>query len=254
MDPGVFAVVSSSLVQQRRLEILANNLANLNTVGFKSDTPIFQVGSVSELKGGEGVNNTVVEQTSWVDSATDFSQGPMTRTNNPNDVALNGHGFFVLQTPAGVRYTRSGQFTTDSQGELVSKDGFQVLGKGGVPIRIEPSRIGRAGMVINSEGEVRVEGQLLGQIDVVDFPRPYRLEKRGNSLFEAITPDQETIPVPNTVFVQGSLEGANVGAIEQMVALIEVARLYESYQKILQSFDDMDNRAVNDLGRVGGAG
>ncbi len=254
MEPGAYAIVGSALMQQRRLELLANNLAQINTPGYKADTPIFRVydgetGAVVSEQFNQ-FETQVVEQSQWQFTHIDFSQGPAQLTNNPLDLALNGDGFFVLQSPAGPRYTRSGSFTLNGQGELIAPQGWPVLGQGEVPIRINNADNTNGGIFINYAGQVISNGVVAGQIKIVDFPKPYVLEKKGFSSFAPIDPEAQTTTLQNTKIQQGYVEGSNVNAIGEMTKLIEISRLYESYQKMLQSFDEVDQTAVNDLGNV----
>lgn len=254
MEPGAYAIVGSALMQQRRLELLANNLAQVNTPGYKADTPVFRVydgetGAVASERFHQ-IDGQVVEQSQWKFTHIDFSQGNTQLTNNPLDLALNGDGFFVLKSPDGPLYTRSGRFTLNGQGELIAPQGWQVLGQGDVPIRIENADNTNGGIFVNDSGQVISNGVVAGQIKIVDFPKPYALEKKGFSSFAPVGPEAEITTPPDTKISQGYVEGSNVNAIGEMTRLIEISRLYESYQKMLQSFDEVDQTAVNELGEV----
>jgi len=251
VEPGAYSIVGSALLHQRHLEIATNNLANMNTVGYKAERPLFRL-DANFLPPGEfpHLGKDAIQRSLWSRTHIDFTQGNIKQTGNPLDVALNGPGFFVLQTPDGPRYTRAGQFKLNGAGDLISPEGWPVLARGGNPIRLAGAALAGAKILIGGAGEVQVGGQAVGQLDVVDFPAPYRLEKRGGATFALTDPDARSTPVAAPRIVQGALEHSNVGSVAEMVGLIETARLYEAYQKILQSFDDARGRAVNDLGRV----
>lgn len=249
MEPGAYSIVGSAMMQQRRLEIISNNLAQVNTVGYKSETPVFRT-LITEGDAATPPNHRDgVQRMEWQLTHTNYSQAPLRTTNNPLDLAINGSGFFVLQTPRGPYYTRAGNFTLNSSGEITSKEGWKLLSKGGTPIRLDGASITSGNITINGEGTVQVEGVPVGQINIVDFQKPYRLERKGSAAFTPL--DLNDIPVQSTTaqVVQGSLEMSNVEAVTQMISLIETARLYEIYQKTLQAFDETDDRAINDLGR-----
>ena len=253
MEPGAYAIVGSALLQQRRLELLANNLAQINTPGYKADTPVFRIyESTTGAETGQSnqFGSAVVQQSAWKFTHTDFTQGPANLTDNPLDLALNGDGFFVLQSPDGPRYTRSGRFTLNGEGQIISPQGWPVLGQGDAPIQIPNVDSTSGGIFINATGQVISNGAVAGKIKIVDFTKPYALEKKG---FSSFAPVDETVAITtpeNTKIQQGFIEGSTVNAIGEMTKLIENSRLYEAYQKMLQSFDEVDNTAVNDLGKV----
>ena len=247
MDPGAYTIVGSALLQQRRLEVLSNNLAQANTVGYKTEIPTFKTVS-NELSLEEfPLLESVAEQMEWRGTYIDFRQGTVKKTGNNLDVALNGPGFFVVSAPEGERYTRAGNFTLDKDGQIVTKEGWPVLGTGGAAIRVETATLAQGEIVITSDGEVRVGVQLSGKLNVVDFAKPYFLERRGSSTYVPINPEAQPQTVESPQITQRSLEVSNVSPISEMVNLIEVARLYEIYQKILQSFDEVDATAINEI-------
>ncbi len=251
MEPGAYAIVGSALLQQRRLELTANNLAQINTPGYKSDVPVFRIydnGTLSEQSNQ--FNTAVVEQSTWKFTHIDFTQGEIKVTNNPLDLALSGDGFFVLQSPAGPQYTRSGRFTLNGDGTLIAPQGWPVLGTNGAPIRIPNVNSTSGGIYINNSGQVISNDAVAGQIKIADFPKPYAFEKKGFSSFAPVDRKLEPIAPKNTQIHQGFIEGSNVSAIGEMTKLIEISRLYESYQKMLQSFDEVENTAINNLGEV----
>jgi flagellar basal-body rod protein FlgG len=245
MNSGLYAALSGGLASMKRMDVLANNLANSNTTGFKKGSIQFE----SVLTGvSEGTDRS--EESSAAPGlvselyGTDFSAGPVKKTGNTFDLALDGDGFFVVNTPEGKAYTRQGTFRIDASGKLVTSGGFEVLGRG-APILINGGTVS-----FDSEGKMFVEGIETGAIDVVDFPKPYDLKMIGSSLFMPNEEGAAGQPATKTVVIQGSLEESNVSTIEEMVRMIETTREYEACQKAIQNYDSLTGKAVNELGKV----
>jgi flagellar basal-body rod protein FlgF len=219
--------------------VLANNLANVSTAGFKQDNLTLKEGA-SEPGSAGTVAGGAHNITHW----TDFSQGAIHETERPLDVALTGSGFFVVQTPAGPRYTRAGALSVNAQGNLVSAGGFQVLGVGG-PITVRSSKI-----VIGPQGDVQDDGQTVDTLRVVDFPKPYALIKESRGLF--VPADVKVAPEAATDYqvIGGALEESNVSAVRTMVEMIDMLRKYETAQRAIQAEDDAARYASNDMGRL----
>ena len=258
MYTGLYAAVSGSLAHEKRLAILTNNLANANTVGFKGDRPVFQADPLPVVvgplpgPGGSGVVMTSLDRLQGRDSPqtrlsavhTDYTQGDLRTTGNPLDVALEGRGFFAVQTADGVVYTRQGTFSLNADGVVVTTKGLPVLGDKG-PLRLPPGKID-----IDTTGRVRVDGNFVDRLKVVDLPQPSTLEKQGDTLFRAVLPNPPVI-TSSAVVRQGALETANVEPVRLLVSVMETSRAYEAYQKVIQAFNDTAGRAVNDIaGRV----
>ena len=240
-------MVAAALMGQRHLEIAANNLANVNTVGFKAERPMFELNQETQAPDAASrLGPGLVRRSRWAGSHIDYTGGKTQQTGNPLDLAIGNPGFFVIQSPNGLRYTRAGQFTISSNQEIVTSQGWPLLGTNGQPIRV---RTGGGPIAVGYGGEVLMGGQAAGKIQVVDFPRPYRLFKEQGSVFGVVDPAERGTPVATPQIAQGTLEMSNVSAIKEMVGLIETARQFEAYQKVIQSFDAMSDRAVNDLGR-----
>ncbi|MGB3940688.1 MAG: flagellar basal-body rod protein FlgF [Candidatus Manganitrophaceae bacterium] len=247
---SIYPVLSGALAQEKRLEIVANNLANVNTTGFKRDDPLFE--GIS-LPPGVGKNGGILpgptfEMLSTV--FTDFSPGPIQMTGEPLDLAIEGEGFFQIQTRQGVRYGRGGSFTLNSQGQIVTGDGFPLLGSGG-PITLPPGKveIDRTGRISVRGTEVGARPTEIDTLTVYRFSDPSRLKKIGQTLFEAGS--EGAAPLPEARVLQGGLEGSNVNPVQEMVSMIAVMRLYESAQKAIQTADETAAKAANDVGRVG---
>lgn len=245
MNSGIYASVSGSLAAMRRLDVISNNLANVNTPGYKKDKMSFEgllAGSVNPPAVPQGRTADPVMQKENI--YIDFSSGPTSQSGNPLDLALDGDGFFAITTPEGTSYTRQGNFRTSADGTLVTVDGYPVQGSGGAAIRIQGSRV-----EIDSKGGVIVDGAQIGAISVVDFEKPYTLTKVGNALFVPADP-QAASQVGKAQVQQGHLEGSNVESISEMVQMIETNRYFEACSKVIKGFDDMAAKAANEIGRV----
>ncbi len=243
MNSGIYGAISGSMAMMNQLDVLANNLANVNTPGYKKDTIRFEaVLSATASQGAvEGVDMPALVMEEY---SVDFSSGTIKLTENTFDLALDGDGFFVVNTPQGTAYTRQGNFRMDANGKLVTVEGYEVLG-GGAPIIIDGGTVS-----FDSEGKIFVEGLETGAVDVVDFPKPYDLRKVGSALFMPNSADASPTPASGTSVMQGHLEGSNVNVLEEMVRMIETTRFSETCQRMIQNYDQMTGKAVNDLGKV----
>jgi len=244
MNSGMYSALSGNLMAMKRMDVISNNLANVNTPGYKKDKMLFE----SMLAGS--ANPPAVPQGSTADPILlkdnviiDYSPGNVSQTGNNLDLAIDGDGFFVVSTPDGPAYSRQGNFRLSSDGTLVNADGFPVMGQGGA-IHIQGSKVD-----IDAQGVVSVDGNPVGTISVMDFPRPYNLTKSAGALFTPADPNMT--PQAATAGVrQGQLEGSNVETISEMVQMIETSRYYEACAKVIKGFDDMTAKATNDMGRL----
>jgi flagellar basal-body rod protein FlgG len=221
--------------QRRIFDLIANKLSNAQTAGFKKDVPVFHTvlnQSLSQLQ------NTPIEEVK-----TSFHQGNIQRTGNDLDLAIDGEGFFLIKTPFGMRYTRAGNFKLDYERKLVNADGFPVMGsKGEITIN------GRV-IAVEADGTIRADGGEIDQIPLVTFPDLNLLKKEGHTLFRCEDPQKEINP-SNSRILQGALESSNVNPIEEMVNLIDSLRSYESCMKSIQAQDELNSKAVNELGNI----
>ncbi|MFZ0243744.1 MAG: flagellar basal-body rod protein FlgF [Desulfobacterales bacterium] len=252
MSDAIYMATSGALCNQQRLEILSNNLANVNTTGFKEEMAYIRVTEVPP-DVLEGLQNTVPgtgEPTAplWqeLESRTVFSQGGLRTTGSPLDMAIDGEAFFCIQTPDGVAYTRNGSFTRSAQGELTTHDGLAVLGESG-PIQIDDGRR----VTIDETGNVSVDGTQVAKLRLVELDQPLLLQRRGGSLFAARegAAIQET-PSESARVIQGHLELSNVEAVRTMTEMIDVLRGFEAYQKAIRQIDETEAKAINEVGRL----
>ncbi|AZR73851.1 flagellar basal-body rod protein FlgF [Anoxybacter fermentans] len=245
---GLYTVARGMIAFKRENDVLANNLANVNTTGFKSEQVVYQSfpeilmsrldESGEHFIGSKGTGSKVVE------TFTNFQQGHLQKTDNPLDLAIEGPGFFVVQTPWGIAYTRSGHFTLNQFGQLVTEDGYPVLGENG-PIETFGKPI-----AVGEDGIIEIDGVQSDRIRLVDFADLQQLEKVGKNLYRAGGGIRETRA--EGLVRQGYLEGSNVNVILGMTQLITATRLYEVSQKMIQSQDETLSKAVNDVGRTNG--
>jgi flagellar basal-body rod protein FlgG len=212
-------------MQIHRLETIANNLANADTAGFKKDVLSF-----------DHLLNTHQE--------ANMEQGNIRHTDNALDLALSGKGFFKVSTPGGFRYTRNGKFYVNAEGQLSTTAGDPVMGEGG-PITIEGTDV-----AVDDSGRISVDGEEVDTLAVVSFASPDLLEKQGDSYYLYNGDDGEG-PRPQETFVkQGYVEQSNVVVTQEMINMIETLRHFESYQKVLQTFDETDAKVINDVGKL----
>ncbi len=263
MIRGLYTGASGMRAQEHRLDALSNNLANVDLSGYKRDISVhkafpellirrfddngeyrFPLGSVDTSpavgKLGMGVE--------YNESYTVFEQGSLKATENFFDLALDDEGFFTIDTPRGLRYTRNGSFWLGKEQILETKDGYPVMGENGI-IRITEDRvtIDKLGRVWQT-AEGSVEPELIDSIKVVGFARSRFLRKEGNSFWaaqERSGPAEDLLGVARPGVLQGFLEGSNVNPVSEMVNMIEVNRAYEANQKVIGTQDSMLNRLIN---------
>ena len=252
MDTALLIGLSRQTALQRELDVVANNMANLNTVGFKADGAVFgeylQDKARTQNAGQERRLSFVQDRMSW----HDFSQGTMQQTGGPLDVAIDGEGMLVVQTNNGERYTRNGVLQLNNIGELVTSNGDKVLGDGGVIILQNTDR----DVVVTKDGTIKVrEGVSLtsdstrGKLRIVRFDDMQQLRKDGASAFRA--PDGVTpIPVEKPNVIQGTIEKSNVRPVLAMTRMIEVTRAYTEVATILQQQNEMRKNSLQQLAEV----
>jgi flagellar basal-body rod protein FlgG len=251
MSGSIYLSASGAMLEQMRLEVLANNIANANTTGFKQDLPIFRVLEPSEepdpsKEGVKPVRQEIRPYTPPFDLRTDFSTGSLKVTGNPMDLALVGDGFFVVRTPEGERYTRQGNFRLNGEGVLCTQDGYPVLGQGG-EVTIDGKQV-----TVGQDGAIEVDGQMVATLRLVSFSAPDSLQKIGNSLFfNADESGANTALEATEIQVnQGFIEMSNVNTIRAMTDMIECLRVSESYQKVIRSADETTAKVINEVGSV----
>ncbi len=222
--------VQGGLRQERKLDTVSNNLANVDTNGYKKDVVSFDRKFKAQLN-------------------KDFSQGDLVQTGSPFDVALAGEGFFKIETPDGIQYTRDGNFSLDSDGVLVDMNGNPVMGQGGA-IVIDLAGTQSEGADINEIGEIRVGGDLLGTLDIVTFEDKDKLVKIGQNVlsYDGDPADEIALAQPELKVKQRVVEGSNVQVVEEMVKMIDYHRMFETFTKSIQTFDEVDEQVIGQVG------
>ncbi|GAB4302640.1 MAG: flagellar basal-body rod protein FlgF [Desulfuromonadia bacterium] len=241
MNSGLYAALSGAVAATERLDTIASNLANANTAGFKRDRITFESILDTAAAVAPGDDPRFVSSRHGID----FTQGALRQTGNRWDLAIEGDGFFSIQTPQGVAYTRQGSFRLDAAGRVVSPDGYPLLANG-APLTIPP---GATTVVIDPQGGVSVDGAQRGRLDIVDFTKPYPLQKEGGGLFRP-TGGGRPRPAQGARVSQGYLEETNITPVGEMVQMIDTNRHYEACTRVIRSFDDITGKAVNDLGKL----
>lgn len=225
MISGIYKAVDGSLAQKLKFDTISNNLANINSNAFKKD--------IISFDKALAIKNS---------STTDFTPGPIRYTGNEFDVAIDGPGFFKIQTPRGIRYSRNGSFTCNMDSLLVTQNGDPVLGQNG-PIKINGTDVS-----IKSDGQVLVDGQPIDKIALVDFKQPRLLKKEGSSYYMHLGKEQDIVNAEDINIQQGYIENSNVNPTEEMIKMIETLRAFESAQKAIQTMDELNRKMVNDVG------
>jgi len=254
MERGTYVAASGGLVQLRRLEVVNNNLANVNTPGFKRQIIINDVSPFEKTLAGETTPDALFAREDHdrapaavnARAVTDFSPGPIRNTANPLDVALNKpNEFFVINGSSGPEYTRAGNFTLNKDGELVTPDGAQVLGDGGAITTTG------TGVSISSNGSVLAGGSVVGQLQVVKIENPLQLERLGNARFK-LGAGQASPTVTEPDVISRSLEMSNTSAITSIVELIKTQRGFQMYTRSAETINTMNQTAINQVGKRNG--
>lgn len=266
-NKGIYTALSGAIAQTQRLDTIANNIANSNTTSFKKDNQTFReyltayekqpdviqvpkipasIESFYDMQGGDR---------SYVDSAgtyTSFAQGPLKSTGNNFDVALEGQGFFEVLTPTGVRFTRSGSFRIDNQGRLVDQKGQLVLRQGqpGENPQDRAIQLQSTRLTVSYDGNVFDGTRPVAKLSIVDVENKDALQKVGDSHYQ-LKPNYNVAINPTAAKVhQGFLEGSNVNIIKEMTDMISASRTFESTQKAIKAFDELNARLVNDVPKL----
>ena len=274
MSKALWPAVSGAIARDAQVEVIANNLANANTNGFKRDDVSFK----EYLSKNENMDDLRMDiprspvkdkdlyhlegrDQSFVivnGTHTKFSQGAMKVTDNPLDLALNGPGFFEVATPAGVRYTRAGSFKISNEGRLVTSEGNPVLSAGGIGTDEGDvagryiNLAGREGTIhINDQGELYMNDEKVAQLSVVEFENTDPLRKTGSSNFENKDPKRAPASIASQTWVkQGMVETSNVNPVQEVSNLIRANRMFEQDLKAMKTVNEMMQREVNDISKI----
>ena len=244
MDNALYVGLSRQMTLRRELDIVANNIANADTTGFKVESLMLETAprSPAMTQGGPSPVKFVLDS----GVARDFTQGALRKTEATFDLGIEGQGFFKITTPDGERYTRDGHFRMDDTGRLTTQSGQGVLDEGGGEITIDPQK---GPVTIATDGTVSQGANKVGKIAVVTFDDLSGLSKTGDNLFRNTSNLQPQASTAARVH-QGMLEGSNVNSILQVTRLIEISRAYESMARTIENSAELSRRSVERLGRV----
>lgn len=235
MELGGYVTLTRQSGLMREMETIAHNIANAATTGYRQQGLVFSE-FVQAIESGDSVSMAAARV-----KMTSAAQGILTQTGNTLDLAIEGDGFFQIDTPDGLRLTRAGAFNVNSVGDIVTSDGHPVLDQGGAPINVPP---GSADVKIAADGTISLGDRFVGQIGVVRVPAGANLERHSGVLFST---DAALTEAEDSKVLQGHLEGSNVDAISQLTRMIEVQRAYELGQKLLDMDDERSKSALQTL-------
>jgi len=241
MDPITAGAAGGLRVRMEALDMLANNISNAATAGYKKDGEFYSLFEDAEsVAWGSGTSAMPLVEKAW----TDHAQGTLTETGAKTDLALSGRGVFAVNGPSGPLYTRNGNFRVDGAGKVVTQEGYGLRLAGGASLQVGPGAFDVA-----PDGTVRQGETVLGRLEILNF-EPDALIKQGTSLFR--TADANTAGTPATAEVaQGKLEGSNVSTAESAVRMVSLMRQFEALQKAIAIGADMNRKAVEEVARVG---
>lgn len=244
MDNTLYVAMSRQMMLRREMDIVANNIANANTTGFKVESMIAETDPAP--LAGKDAGPKMVQFVLDSGVARDFGQGTMTQTGAPLDVAIEGDGFFLIKTAEGDRFTRDGRFTTDATGKLVTARGDAVGDDSGAEIMLDPKK---GPVSISADGVVSQDAVRVGKIGVVRFASLAALSKTSDGLYRN---DANTTPeaAADARVRQGMLEGSNVQPVIEVTRMLEITREYERIAKLMDQTTDLDRRSIERLGRV----
>lgn len=242
MDPITAIAASGLRARMESLDLLANNIANASTGGYKADREFYSLYVAPEAAGNDTFSTMPLIERPWVDHA----QGELHTTGNPLDVALSGKGFFAVNGPSGPLYTRNGSFRLAADGKLTSTDGYPVRDSQGAPLTLQATRP----LEISSDGTVTQDGVVAGHLEIVDFTSTAGLSKQGGNYFRVTDPAMRPTAPSGTSVEQGRLEASNTGSAEAAVRLVSVMRQFEMLQKAVSLGTEMNKKAIEEVAKV----
>jgi len=240
MENALLVGLSAQIALRRNMDIIANNLANVSTTGFKREAPMFEE-LLAEIQADTGSMREVSFVRDW-GVLRDMTSGALLQTGSAFDVAVEGDAMLVVRTDRGERYTRDGHMKLNAQGQIVTADGSPVVGDGG-PISVPPNT---TEIKIAQDGTITAGTETVGRFRLVKFP-PGALHKEGKNLFSADIPPE---PPTNARVLQGMIERSNVEPVVEMTQMIEVMRAYQHSSETLSATDELMRKALQRLGEV----
>jgi flagellar basal body rod protein FlgG len=245
MSSGQYSALSGALSRLKLMDSISDNLANNKTVGFKKSQVAFE----ARLAEAQNLHsNAALSLTKAKEGFTDYGQGPLIRTGVPTHMAIDGEGFFKVQQDENtVYYTRQGNFHLDDLGHMINGGGLKVLGEDGKPIILDNPDV-----LVDEDGNIMLEGGEVKKLPLYKFDDPTVMKREGGGLFTVSKEDIEDFEkrVEEPTIIQGQIEDSNVNMMQEMGKMIESLRVFESYQKAIRTADDMNAKAVNEVGKV----
>lgn len=244
MENALLVTLSRQITLQHKMDVIANNLANIDTAGFKGEAIKFEdylmpTATVETFRGRDRRVDFVHDPR----MVRDLSEGNFKQTGNELDVAISGDGWLVVATPSGERYTRNGQLKLSAEGVLVTNEGYRVQGEGGdIAFGTEET-----GIVIGKDGTIATSQGVKGRLQLVAFGSPQTMKKQGDSLYST---EETPQPATSAHLVQGSYENSNIQPMQELSAMIETVRAYESVSRMLAATDETRGQAIQQLGRA----
>lgn len=255
MNGGLYINLSGIISENKKMAIVTNNLANINTVGYKSEGSVFgdflSQKAISAENAGDRKPLADNQYPIMLYSYNNFSQGSLKHTGNRLDLAIQGKGFFVVKTPNGIKYTRNGVFSLNGENQIVTQEGYPVLDTNGRPITLTESG---SDITISKNGIINIlnpqtgENEFAGQIGIVDFKEPDLLSRNGSNLFSETKASGKPVLNDNADIAQGYLEESNVNEIKNMVELIDINQTRTTMMNVLKSYSQIDSVAINTVG------
>ena len=240
MESTSIVALSSQAALRRQMDIVAHNIANMNTTAFKAEKMMF-IAHVVKSKGGERIFGDRITYVRDIATVRDVSEGSLVKTGNQLDLAIRGQGYFVVETEFGERYTRNGRFRLDDTGQLVNNEGFPLLSEGGQPFFLSPED---NEVTISRDGTLSTENGELGRVCVVGFENDQELEALADGLY---TTNADPDDVERPEVIQGMLEGSNVNAIIELARMIEVHRAYDAVKHLMDREDDRLQKVAQEI-------
>lgn len=238
MDTTTYVALSGQYARDQEMAVLANNIANMSSPGFKAERMMFAE-YIANSPGGSAISYVT-----QAGNSHDMSQGPLSQTGNPLDIALNGDGWLAVTTPNGTSYTRSGHFQLDVQGDLVTSNGYLLQGDGGAPIVVPPNS---GDITIAPDGTVGTQRGTIGHIPVVKFANPQAMTAESDGLYDTTEAPQ---PVTTTQIMQGAIEGANIQPVIAMTRLMSAAREMTAAKNFADAENNRLKTAIERLGKT----
>ena len=229
MHKGIYMAASGAIAQAQRLDAVSSNLANVSTTAFKAERTTFEQMFNEEV---QAVPQTKVER--------DMQQGALQKTGSPLDLAIRGDGFFVVETPAGERYTRDGAFRMDPYGTLTNAQGHAVLATSG-PVTVPEGKT----VEVSADGALMIDGKSYGTMRVVQVERPSELMREDGGLYAAA--GNNAVSDGSVEIVSGHLEKSNVNPLKSMTELVTVSRAYEAFHRAIETLRDTERKAATDI-------